>query len=70
LYPQALEAAVSVDIRELVAKHGATSKLVRAICRANGWRHAAQGAPPEWFAWWRAGGGLAIEHAITPSKRS
>ena len=47
------------DIIDIVRKHGATAKAVRAICRARGWRHNAQGAPQEWYEAWSDG--LAAE---------
>lgn len=40
------------EIRALYQKHGATSKFVRAYCKAMGWRHDAQGAPSQWYARW------------------
>lgn len=52
------------DLRALVARHGASSKLVRAICAGRGWRWTSQGAPAEWYAAWRAGLGDAVEAAI------
>lgn len=39
-------------IADLLAKHGYTSKLVRAYCKAMGWRHTPNGAPAEWYAAW------------------
>jgi hypothetical protein len=41
------------ELHELVKRHGATGKLVRAICTARGWRWTPQGAPPEWHIAYR-----------------
>ncbi len=37
------------ELRALVERHGATGRLVRAVCARSGWRWTPQGAPPEWY---------------------
>lgn len=44
--------APETELADLVRKHHWSAKLVRAYCRARGWRHGAQGAPGEWYAAW------------------
>lgn len=53
-----------MDLAELIKKHGATSKLVRAVCAAQGWRWTPQGAPAAWYEAWRAGLGDEIEDVL------
>lgn len=42
-------------LRGLLLRHGATGKLVRAYCKAKGWRWGGGGAPVEWFEAWERG---------------
>lgn len=57
-----------LDIAALVSRHGATGKLVRAICAARGWRWDKNGAPPQWYAAYAGDVGAAIEHALERRK--
>jgi hypothetical protein len=52
------------SISAVVARHGATSKSVRAICASRGWRHTKLGAPAQWYEAWRSGLGVEFEHAL------
>ena len=58
------DAEDSVEIRPLVKRHGATGKLVRALCAARGWRWTPQGAPPEWYAAYRGPLGAELEQVL------
>ena len=61
-----IDQGAGVNLRALVTKHGATGKLVRAICAAQGWRWTKNGAPAQWYDAWRAGLGAEIEATLQP----
>ena len=50
-----------MTLDEHVAACGWGGKLVRAICRARGWRYIAGSPPEEWYAAWRTGLGDELE---------
>lgn len=52
------------ELRVLVKSHGATGKLVRAVCAASGWRRTTLGAPPEWYAAYRDALGEQLEKVL------
>jgi hypothetical protein len=52
------------ELHRLVRRHGATGKLVRAICAASGWRWTPQGAPPEWYVAYRGQLGSKLEKIL------
>src|ERR1044071_6575719 len=57
-----------MNLPELIKKHGATSKLVRAVCAAQGWHWTPNGAPAAWYQAWRAGLGQDVEDVLAKDK--
>ena len=51
-------------LADLVHQHGATGKLVRAICAQEGWRHTPNGAPAAWYEAWQRGLGAEVARAL------
>ena len=56
------------ELQALVKRHGATSKLVRAICAVRNWRWTPQGAPPEWYNAYRGPLGKQLEEAFSEGR--